>query len=63
EAQEAATYSLIGRGELERSAADPSSDWVIVHELAHQWWGNLVTAQTWQHFWLNEGITTFMTAA
>ena len=63
EAQEAATYSLIGRGELERSAADPSSDWVIVHELAHQWWGNLVTAQTWHHFWLNEGITTFMTAA
>ncbi|MEA3018263.1 MAG: hypothetical protein QOI38_2985, partial [Sphingomonadales bacterium] len=63
EAQEAATYSLIGRGELERSAADPSSDWVIAHELAHQWWGNLVTARTWQDFWLNEGIATFMTAA
>ncbi|HEY0114660.1 MAG TPA: M1 family aminopeptidase, partial [Allosphingosinicella sp.] len=63
EAQEAATYSLIGRGELERSAADPSSDWVIAHELAHQWWGNLVTAETWRDFWLNEGITTFMTAA
>jgi aminopeptidase N len=63
EAQEAATYSLVGRGELERDAADPSSQWVIVHELAHQWWGNLVTAETWQHFWLNEGITTFMTAA
>jgi aminopeptidase N len=63
EAQEAATYSLVGRGELERSAADPTTQWVIVHELAHQWWGNLVTAQTWQDFWLNEGITTFMTAA
>ena len=63
EAQEAATYSLIGRGELERSAADPSTQWVIAHELAHQYWGNLVTAETWQHFWLNEGITTFMTAA
>jgi aminopeptidase N len=63
EAQEAATYSLIGRAELERSAADPSSDWVIAHELAHQWWGNLVTTQTWQDFWLNEGIATFMTAA
>jgi aminopeptidase N len=63
EAQEAATYALIGRGELERSAADPSTQWVIAHELAHQWWGNLVTARTWQDFWLNEGITTFMTAA
>jgi aminopeptidase N len=63
EAQEAATYSLIGRGELERSSADPASQWVIAHELAHQWWGNLVTADSWQHFWLNEGITTFMTAA
>jgi aminopeptidase N len=63
EAQEAATYSLIGRSELQRSVTDPSSDWVIVHELAHQWWGNLVTARRWQHFWLNEGITVFMTAA
>ncbi|HMJ92802.1 MAG TPA: M1 family metallopeptidase [Allosphingosinicella sp.] len=63
EAQEAATYSLIGRGELEREAADPSSQWVIAHELAHQWWGNLVTCETWQDFWLNEGIATFMTAA
>jgi aminopeptidase N len=63
EAQEAATYALIGRGELERNAADPSTQWVIAHELAHQWWGNLVTARTWQDFWLHEGITTFMTAA
>lgn len=62
EAQEAATYSLIGRGEIER-AADPSTNWVVAHELAHQWWGNLVTAQSWRDFWLNEGITTFMTAA
>lgn len=63
EAQEAATFSLIGRGELDLSAADPASGWVIAHELAHQWWGNLVTARTWADFWLHEGITTFMTAA
>lgn len=63
EAQEAATYALIGKAELDRAAADPQSDWVIVHELAHMWWGNLVTSATWQDFWLNEGITTFMTAA
>lgn len=63
EAQEAATYALIGKGELDREAGNPEAGWVIVHELAHQWWGNLVTCATWRDFWLNEGITTFMTAA
>jgi aminopeptidase N len=63
EAQEAATYALIGKGELDREAGNPAAGWVIVHELAHQWWGNLVTCATWRDFWLNEGITTFMTAA
>lgn len=33
------------------------------HELAHQWWGNMVTCRDWNHFWLNEGIATFMAAA
>ena len=41
----------------------PEEDWAIAHELAHQWWGNLVTCADWTHFWLNEGITTFMVAA
>ena len=63
EAQEAATYSVIGAENIEPVLTDPNDDWVIVHELAHQWWGNLVTCATWQDFWLNEGITTFMTAA
>ena len=63
EAQEAAGFSLIGAAELERERADPSSSWIIAHEMAHQWWGNLVTCATWREMWLNEGITTFMTAA
>jgi aminopeptidase N len=63
EAQEAATYSVIGLKQVEPILTDPGNDWVIVHELAHQWWGNLVTAKNWHHFWLNEGIVTFMTAA
>lgn len=39
EAQETASFSLIGRGELDREQGDPSAAWVIAHELAHQWWG------------------------
>jgi leukotriene-A4 hydrolase len=32
---------------------------VISHELAHAWTGNLVTNASWEHFWLNEGCTTY----
>jgi len=37
--------------------------WLGAHEFAHQWWGNMVTCRNWNHFWLNEGIATFMAAA
>jgi aminopeptidase N len=36
---------------------------LISHELAHQWWGNLITCESWNHFWLNERFATFMSAA
>jgi leukotriene-A4 hydrolase len=33
---------------------------VIAHELAHSWSGNLVSAASWEHFWLNEGWTVYL---
>jgi aminopeptidase N len=33
---------------------------LIPHELAHQWFGNLVTAENWANYWLNEGMAEFM---
>src|ERR1041385_7200071 len=37
--------------------------WLGAHEFAHQWWGNMVTCRDWNHFWLNEGVATFIDAA
>jgi aminopeptidase N len=33
---------------------------LIPHELAHQWFGNLVTTENWSNYWLNEGMAQFM---
>jgi Peptidase family M1 domain/Peptidase M1 N-terminal domain/Immune inhibitor A-like, MAM domain len=32
---------------------------VVVHELAHQWYGDSVAVAAWQHIWLNEGFATY----
>lgn len=42
-----------------RAALDFSSEPLVSHELAHQWFGDLVTCRDWPHAWLNEGFATY----
>ncbi|HYV44006.1 MAG TPA: M1 family aminopeptidase [Myxococcaceae bacterium] len=42
-----------------RAALDYTAEWLVAHELAHQWFGDLVTCREWPHGWLNEGFATY----
>jgi aminopeptidase N len=42
-----------------RAALDYRSDGLVSHELAHQWFGDLLTTRDWSHAWLNEGFATY----
>ena len=38
------------------------SEYLIVHELSHQWWGDMVTCNDFHHVWMNEGFATYAEA-
>ncbi len=35
---------------------------MIVHEMGHQWWGDMITCRDWQNIWMNEGFATYTEA-
>jgi aminopeptidase N len=58
---EATSATLLGEAAVtdRRGALDFSFEGVIAHEIAHQWWGDLVTLRSWEHTWMNESFGTY----
>ena len=46
----------------DRAHLDFSSDDLVAHELAHSWFGDLVTCRSWAHAWLHESFATYLEA-
>lgn len=61
--QEMSSFTALKEAYGKQLLANEHDLWLGAHEFAHQWWGNMVTCRDWNHFWLNEGIATFMAAA
>jgi len=58
---EATSATILGEAAVTnpKAANDFSFEGIIAHEIAHQWWGDLITCRSWEHTWMNESFGTY----
>jgi len=57
---ESTSATLLGRSVIqnERDGDKDARDWLLAHEIAHQWWGNLIGYRDWTHAWIAESFAS-----
>jgi aminopeptidase N len=57
---ESTSATLLSRSviQLESNGNKGASDWLLAHEIAHQWWGNLIGYRDWTHAWIAESFAS-----
>jgi len=61
--QEMSGFALFKESYGDAVLKDSSEIHLTSHELAHQWWGNMITCKSFNHFWLNEAFAVYMASA
>ncbi len=58
---EATSATILGLGAVRHKRPEQDDNWerIIAHEIAHQWWGDLITLRSWEHTWMNESFATY----